>query len=84
MPFDKTGIRKGARLTGAAHPVEGPRRSRIKKGIFLISTPSRVGATPLAVRLGEIDRQYAIGIAVIAARLQAVRDQLDAIKKTRK
>jgi hypothetical protein len=92
MPqYDRSRIRKGTFITGGPTPVvkEDPRRAGIRKGTFLISDPAPRRATsasdeaPLAVRLGEIDSQHAIAIAAIAARLEAVRAQLDVLKKAR-
>jgi hypothetical protein len=72
-------------------------KSQVRKGMFLISTPRLGGyvmlqrqrddgplpAARLADRLAVMDRQHAAAVAEIARRLQAVRDGLDAYRKTR-
>lgn len=37
---DRSQIQRGMRLTGAAYPVDDPRRDRIKKGVFLTGAPT--------------------------------------------
>jgi len=68
--------------------VDEQRRGRIRKGVFLTSTPSRTlpddlqsfeSAAALADELAAAERKQAAEIAEIARRLQAVRTQLELV-----
>lgn len=89
MPFDRTQIRAGMKLTGDALPAEDPRRANIKKGMFIASAPARQrlpaefrefeAAAAVADRLGAEERialarqRNEVAVNEIVRRLQVVR-----------
>jgi hypothetical protein len=83
MPDDPRtrNITRGMRLTGDAYPADDPRRARIKKGAFLTGgpVPPAVSGAPVYAFATIAD-----AVPVIAARLAAIRQQLDADRTKRK
>jgi hypothetical protein len=81
MPDDlrRKNIMRGMRLTGGAYPVDDPRRAGIQKGAFMVGGPVQAAAPSVGVFASLAD-----AVPVIAARLAAIRQQLDADRTKRK
>jgi hypothetical protein len=78
MPISREDAFKGARLVGAAYPVDDLRRDRIKKGAFMTvdaQQPPRRHVMPRNEPELAFSK-HAAAIAEIAARLEAVRQGL--------
>jgi len=88
-------ITRGMRMTGAAYTADDPRKATIRKGAHLTSTP-RTGNEALIKSFPEFEDtiraagptsgpeydRHAAAVQEIARRLQAVRDQLEAFKRS--
>ena len=80
MPDDprRKNIMRGMRLTGGAYSVDDPRRAGIQKGAFIVG-----GSVPAVAPSVGVFASLADAVPVIAARLAAIRQQLDADRTKR-